>query len=118
MNTRGTWQKHIAPIFQDHLIRHELVDYGFQILRVLRPLTKRLVEQVSVQIVDAHRKHAAWGLKSAAVGHSFGTLCIGSALQWNPDLALPRIVTFGSILPCDFPWKALVENGQVTTIRN
>lgn len=118
MNTWGPWQKHISPVLQDHSIRHIPVDYGYRILRVVRPLTNGLIQLVVERIVAAYANHQQLGLQPAAIGHSFGTLCIGRALQWTPELILPRIVTFGSILPCEFPWGRLLELGQVGRILN
>jgi len=118
MNTWGPWQKHISPVLQDYSIRHIPVDYGYQILRVIRPLTNRLLQLVVEKIVDAFKAHQHLGLPTAAIGHSFGTLSIGTALQWTPELVLPRIVTFGSILPCEFPWRRLMERGQVSRVLN
>lgn len=39
-------------------------------------------------------------------------------MQWNPDLILNRIITFGSILRCDFPWRTLFDGGQVQRVLN
>jgi hypothetical protein len=118
MNTFGPWQKHINTTLQDNLIRHIPVDYGFQRIGPLRPFTGWLLRRVSEKIVAAYQDHMRRELMPSAIGHSFGTLSIGTALKWNPELILPRVVTFGSILPCDFPWRTLVDRGQVQAVLN
>jgi hypothetical protein len=118
INTLGPWQKRINTALADNFIRHFQVDYGFHLHRAMRPFTRGLLREVTEKIVTAYQDQRRWNLESCAIGHSFGTLSIGSALEWNPDLILDRVITFGSILPRSFPWRALVERGQVRSILN
>jgi hypothetical protein len=118
MNTLGPWQKNINTALQDNFIRHTPVDYGYQRRRAFRPFTRGLLREVTQLIVEASRDHQRWELRTSAIGHSFGTLSIGTAMQWNPDLILNRIITFGSILRHDFPWRTLFDRGQMQRVRN
>jgi hypothetical protein len=118
MNTHGPWQKHITTILQDKLIRYIPVDYGFHIRRAIRPFTNGLLAEVVPLIVRAYQDHARFGLSSGAIGHSFGSLAIGTALQRNPDLVFRRVALFGSILTETFSWDVLIRQGQVERVLN
>lgn len=118
MNTLGPWQKNINTTLQDNFIRHSLVDYGYQRRRAFRPFTGGLLHEVAPLIVAAYVDSQRWELPTSAIGHSFGTLSIGTALRWNPDLMFNRIITFGSILPRDFPWRTMFDRGQVQRVLN
>ena len=50
--------------------------------------------------------------------HSFGTLCLGRALQRNPSLRLARICLFGAILPPTFPWSTIRQRAQYESVLN
>ncbi|MEZ6031998.1 MAG: toll/interleukin-1 receptor domain-containing protein [Planctomycetaceae bacterium] len=52
------------------------------------------------------------------IAHSFGTYIVGNALLKYKDIRFNKIILVGSILPRDFPWKALMDRGQVRAIRN
>jgi hypothetical protein len=116
MNTYGPWQKVINTSLQDNFLRHVPVDYGYQIRRVTWPFTGGLLREVAEKIVAAYQDHERHALRVGAIGHSFGSLAIGAALRWNPDLNFPRIILFGSILPRSFPWDDLLAGGQVEKI--
>jgi hypothetical protein len=118
MNTFGPWQKHINTVLEDNCIRHTQVDYGYQIRRAFRPFTGGLLREVADKIVAAYQDQRRWKLKACAIGHSFGALSIGTALQQNPELILSRVITFGSILRCGFPWRRLFDRGQVENLLN
>jgi len=116
MNTRGTWQKELAVHFQDAGLRHIPVDFGYVILGALRP---GKTNHVADEIVQAYQNHRINGITTQhVVAHSFGTLSTARALEVHPDMCLKRIIFFGSILPRDFPWSAIVNTGQVQTVLN
>jgi hypothetical protein len=115
MNTRGKWQKDINTALQDAGIRHKPVDYGWRLGSVLR---KKTADRVAADILAAYEDHRRHVDDPGALGHSFGTLAIGRALQIFPDIRLRRIVLFGSILPCDFPWDQIHANGQIEAVLN
>ena len=54
----------------------------------------------------------------SVVAHSFGTFMVGNALLKFKDIKVDKVVLCGSILPVDFPWDELIENGQVGTVLN
>jgi hypothetical protein len=118
MNTYGPWQKNINATLQDACIRHIPVDYGFQIVKVVWPFAQRLLDDVARRVVVAYEDHIRTAVRPGAIGHSFGTLAVGHALRRNPDLALHRVVLFGSILPRNYEWKTLMERGQVERVLN
>jgi pimeloyl-ACP methyl ester carboxylesterase len=118
MRTYGAWQKDINTALTDKFFRHAQIDYGYQIRRVMRPFTKGLLEEVVAKVISAYEDQKRFELPASAIGHSFGTLVIGSALRWTPDLKLHRIVLFASILPRSFPWESLMDRGQVQKVLN
>lgn len=117
MNTHGPWQKNITPVLQDAAVRHRPVDYGFTRLRALWPYTKEEVARKIIQAVQEQRR-AVPGLRPGVVAHSFGTLCLGYALQCNPSLKLQRVCLFGGILRRRFPWSQLEKHGQFEAVLN
>lgn len=67
-------------------------------------------------------KHRDVGLSEgelpSVVAHSFGTYILGHALLQYPFIRFNKVLLCGSILPRDFPWKALIGRGQVQAVRN
>jgi serine/threonine-protein kinase len=52
------------------------------------------------------------------VAHSFGTYILGHALIKYEYIKFDKLIFCGSILPRSFPWKTLIDRGQVSKIRN
>ncbi len=77
---------------------------------------KRYTNEVS----DSQNRFASGpnGKYPSVIAHSFGTYIIGNALLRFPTIRLNRVILVGSILPRDFPWKALIDRGQVQAVRN
>ena len=51
------------------------------------------------------------------VGHSNGTFILGTSLQQVPAMEFERVYLAGSVLPSDFPWKAMLGM-QVRSVAN
>ena len=47
------------------------------------------------------------------IGHSNGTYMMASVMQKVPAVRFRHIMLAGSVLPSDFNWKALFDNGQI-----
>jgi serine/threonine-protein kinase len=58
------------------------------------------------------------GQYPSIVAHSFGTYILGNALTRYEYLRFDKVLLCGSILPRDFPWRELIERGQVQSVRN
>jgi pimeloyl-ACP methyl ester carboxylesterase len=54
----------------------------------------------------------------SVVAHSFGTYILGYALLKYRNIRLDKVILCGSILPRNFPWKEIIERGQVRELRN
>src|SRR5262249_13250058 len=107
--------KDIGTAFQDALIRHKSVDFGWRLFGVVRRGT---CDAVAEQILQAYEEQCRYHDLPSALGHSFGTLAIGRALKSYPDLKLDRVIVFGSILAPDYPWNQIHANGQVQALLN
>lgn len=117
MYTHGPWQKNITPILQDAAVRHRPVDYGFTVCRALWPRTR---DDVAGKIIDAvqEQRQVVPNLRPGIIAHSFGTLCLGWALEGNPSLKVERICLFGTILRRRFPWPQLEKHEQYEAVLN
>lgn len=116
INTFGHWQRQISTELQDAALRYRQVNYGRILLGVLwrrKSVSKMIVNA----ILEQQDKWPAG--PHGVIAHSFGTLCLGYALQRNPALRLRgRICLFGAILPRKFPWKRLHELKQYESVLN
>ncbi|MEG3790690.1 hypothetical protein V1318_11230 [Lysobacter sp. CCNWLW3] len=52
------------------------------------------------------------------VGHSNGTYILASALQRYVTMRVRRVFFAGSVVPSDYPWAQLVEDGRVERVIN
>lgn len=117
MRTTGAWQKALTPIFQDNFIRHIPVDYDYRVASVCWPMTTSTISKVVDKVVAAteeHRLHCE--APPSVIAHSFGSLSIGRALKVRPSLTLTRAILFGCILPRDYPWSRIMDNGQIQSV--
>ena len=113
IKTRGAWQKDITPAFFDAGLRHVPLDYGYR----LGPWSSAKVEEDIVAAIADQRTKVPQG-PHGVVAHSFGSLCLGRAMQRNPSLSLGRICLVGSILRTDFPWREVRNRGQYESVLN
>jgi regulation of enolase protein 1 (concanavalin A-like superfamily) len=60
----------------------------------------------------------AAGQLPSIVAHSFGTYILGYALLKYPFIRFSKVLLCGSLLPRDFPWRGLIDRGQVQAVRN
>ena len=116
INTTGPWQKSISPVLNDSAFKTVGADYGFHLLRIARP--KSLLKRAKAAIWELYEKHHGANLPFCAIGHSFGTLALGSLMMDNRDAQFDRVILTGSILARDFNWKNLIDAGQVNSILN
>ncbi|QLE59889.1 alpha/beta fold hydrolase [Nostoc sp. TCL26-01] len=52
------------------------------------------------------------------MAHSNGTYILGQSLLTTPGMRFNNVALVGSVLPTSFPWKELMERGQVNQVRN
>src|SRR5579872_3960542 len=112
MKTTGAWQKDINVELQEAGILHLPLDYGYALLSVVR---RKKADAVALQIAEKyeHLKIRQPELRITAIGHSFGTLAIGRALQMVAEVRFERVVLYASILSRKYPWGKIAGRGQV-----
>jgi pimeloyl-ACP methyl ester carboxylesterase len=115
VRTTGKWQKELAPILQDNLIFGVHVDYDYS-----RPtVTARgISERAANDFAAKCEQVVSQGLKVHAVGHSFGTLVVGRALDLKPELRLHRLVLSSSILSHRFEWTRIHKQKRIRKVLN
>jgi hypothetical protein len=72
------------------------------------------------RFLDAYSESLAQhrGGSLAFAGHSNGTYVLGQALRTIPAVQVDQVFLGGSVLPRDFPWRRLLDRGQVGRVRN
>lgn len=120
IRTYGKWQKAITPYLASHGLVPYHIDFGyFGIVKFLFPFTRnrqiKAIQKELRELVDKVRTR-----RVSIVAHSFGTLLALEALRRdNGALLYDRVVLTGSILPCDFDWKSMIEDKKwVMAVRN
>jgi pimeloyl-ACP methyl ester carboxylesterase len=115
IRTTGKWQKDLHPILQDNLIFALDVDYGYS-----RPTwnARSVSERAAHEFGNQCRVIEDRGLGVNAVGHSFGSLVIGRALDMKPELKLKRLILSSSILPCSFEWSRFGAQKRIKRVLN
>ncbi|HEY0873389.1 MAG TPA: hypothetical protein VGD94_07950 [Vicinamibacterales bacterium] len=90
IRTRGKWQREINASLTDAGYLHELADLDhISWLATPRPKT---AQRASQEIIRLYERNEPRQLRTHAIGHSFGTIAIATALKRNPDLKLDRII--------------------------
>jgi hypothetical protein len=117
MKTTGAWQKEINVELQEAGILHDPIDYGYALLSVFR---RKKADDVAQKIAERyeHLQLRQPELRIAAIGHSFGTLSIGRALQMVAEIRFERVVLYASILSRKYPWGKIARRGQVLKVLN
>jgi pimeloyl-ACP methyl ester carboxylesterase len=97
--------------------------YGrFSIFQFLLPFARRAkivwFRQRYTRALDENADILGKDGRPSVVAHSFGTFILGNALLRYQDIRVDKVVLCGCILPTDFPWKELIENGQVNAVLN
>ena len=124
MNTRGDWQEELSwqvGRSYRHMIPVAIYKYGqirpgvmFRVRQ--RSLMKKLIAKMKE--LSGESETAGYGGKPDVIAHSFGTWLIAHALESDPTLRIGRLILLGSIVRPDFPWRTLIDRGQVESILN
>lgn len=115
VTTTGKWQKEFGTVASDHEIRAEHVDYDYT-FPALTPKSK--ADRAASSFLEKYMAQRQWRLPISAVGHSFGTLVIGRALQTVPTLSLDRVILSSAILDPAFDWSAMLDTGRLSGVMN
>ena len=116
IRSRGEWQSDINRPLTDAGFLHQPIDIGaIGLGSAWRP---RTASRAAQQVADHYYRLRDRAPKVMAIGHSFGSLAIGKALQVNPTCRISRVILWGSVLRVSFPWTTLADNGQVSEVLN
>jgi len=97
--------------------------YGrFSIFQFLSPFSRRAkilwFRERYTRALDENADILGKNGRPSVVAHSFGTFILGNALLRYQDIRVDKVVLCGCILPTNFPWRELIENGQVNAVLN
>lgn len=108
-------------------------EYGLRAGKQFRPVTRsygyfpmwpflfpaerrRHVEWLVDQILEAQARHPSARLHYC--GHSNGTYLLARALEDYPFLRFTHVVFAGSVVRRNYPWRRMIESGQVSGVLN
>jgi len=118
VDTRGEWQKKVAPTLSRSGLTPYPLDYG----RLPRwamaiPLVRtRLVNWLNKQIDEVR---AAEGIdRPSVIAHSFGTYLLTQTLKKYRHIRLDNVVFCGSIVDPTFDWSSQLGECQLNALRN
>jgi pimeloyl-ACP methyl ester carboxylesterase len=118
--TNTTWVRDIAEEIRsrDNMVEVVTASYGrFSARKFAIPATRR---RFIGWLEDTYAEHLAHNPKATFhfIGHSNGTYLLGHSLLNIPGMQFERVLLAGSVLPVDYDWRRMRENGQVHRIRN
>lgn len=125
IRTSAEWHRTLADVAQaeNWICPIHRWWYGrFSIFQFLSPWARAakvlwFQQRHSEIVTEFGRGDRVKGLPSV-VAHSFGTLILGNALLKFRHIRVGKVILCGSILPREFPWDQLIENGQVGSVLN
>lgn len=118
VESRGEWQKELAPLLCTNGLTPYLLDYGhvpswrILVAWIRTGKVKWLLEEIekvrTIEGVD----------RPSIIAHSFGTYILARALDKYEQIRLDSVILCGSIVDPKFDWKRLYDRGQFNTLRN
>jgi hypothetical protein len=126
MNTRAPWQEDFSWLVANKLKYAAPVlihKYGWATIDVLVVRRHRqLARTLGARIRRAVEYARARGLTDApdVLVHSFGSRLFSLIMNDEAfsDLNFGRVITAGSIIPPDFNWRSLIDEGRVEAVLN
>jgi serine/threonine protein kinase len=125
IRTHARWQRTFSEVASRHELHCKLDRWNFgyfSIVQFVSPWSRQAKVSWFRGIYHDEFGDQATSLLSterpSIVAHSFGTYILGNALLRYPYIRFNKVLLCGSILPADFPWDALIERGQVQSVRN
>lgn len=123
IRTRGAWQKEITPILNRSGFVAEPADYGrFNIFQLMLERQRgKKVKWLRDKYPEICRRNGL-GEESArypsVIAHSFGTFLVAHLLEDYSNVRFDRIILYGSIVRCNFPWAKMLATGRVQAVLN
>lgn len=125
IRTQAAWQRAFADVAQDAGWKCRLNEWyfgNFPIYQFLLPWSRAAKVSWFRETYNKEVKHLGIVLNSnkypSVIAHSFGTYILGNAMLKYDYLRFNKVILCGSILPRDFPWSELIQQGQVQAVRN
>jgi serine/threonine-protein kinase len=125
IRTHWAWQRALTEVAEASRWRCRTDHWSFgyfSLIRFLLPGQRKTKIEWFRRTYESEVRNRDVGLTEGTfpsiVCHSFGTYILGNALLAYSNIRFDKVILCGSILPCDFPWDALIERGQVQAVRN
>lgn len=118
IETRGVWQKDLAPELALAGFVPYVLDYGrFSALRLLR--NSSLDKQVGWLVKEYDRIKADSGCeRPSVIAHSFGTLQVARLLEKHDHVMFDKVILAAGIVPLDYPWADMLNAQRVSWVVN
>ena len=118
IRTFAPWQKDLADELGKAGFNTKSLQYGyFSSLRLIRPSQRRKsIEWFRDQYTQISREYP--DVVPSIIAHSFGTYLVARALEMFDGIKFDQVILCGSIVPQDYDWNQLFENGQVNRVLN
>jgi len=125
IRTHASWQRAFSEVASNAGLQCRLDRWNFgrySVFKFLSPGSRTAKVEwfrttYSQEFADLNRSPLS-SERPSIVAHSFGTYILGNALLRYPYLRFNKVLLCGSILPRDFPWGAIIDRGQVQSVRN
>ena len=94
------------------------LNYGFfGILKLILPWKRRKqVKWFREKYTNIQREYL--DSVPSIIAHSFGTYIVAKSLELYDGVRFDTVILCGSIIPTDFDWQTIIQNGQVRRVLN
>jgi pimeloyl-ACP methyl ester carboxylesterase len=117
INTRGVWQKDLAPLLALQGFIPYALDYGKLVLGFASGrLRGRKVEWLQEEYLRVTAE--AKCRRPSIIAHSLGTYLVAKVLEKYDVVRFDKVILCGSIVRPDFDWSSRLTDGQVNLVRN
>jgi hypothetical protein len=118
VRTRGKWQKDLDEYLSDALFISKSLDYDW--FGVLPFFFERQREKRVRWFVEEYQKIILkYPDTPSIIAHSFGTYIVARAIRaYAPLIKFDKVIFCGSIVPVDFPWSRVIEEGLANEVLN
>jgi serine/threonine-protein kinase len=118
IRTAGRWQKLASAELSRAGFVVVPLDYGYFLAS---QLVRRSARETKVRwLLDEYSnwRRIVGCNRPSIIAHSLGTYLVASALEKYAQVKFDRIILCGAIVRTNFPWKLLIERGQVRSVLN
>lgn len=118
IRTFAPWQKDLSDELGKAGFNTKSLQYGyFSSLKLIWPSRRRKqIEWFREQYTHIINEYP--GITPSIIAHSFGTYMVARALEIFDGIRFDHVILCGSIIPQDFSWQELFDDGQVRRVLN